>query len=123
MRINEITSAQDQLDLLRVIIDNTWSAIQQQADIQARQQASKVRNTKPKKAIKAAKRPIYVAQPKPPPKPQQLATKPNQANIANLKQANTQPKANKSPEGAKDFQSHSEDDLEKFPQTTQKRAL
>lgn len=123
MRINEITSAQDQLDLLRVIIDNTWSAIRQQADIQAKQQASKVSNIKPKKAIKAAIKPIYFAQPKPPPKPQQLVTKPNQANSINSKQTNIQLQAKKSPEGAKGFQSHSEDDLEKFPQTIQNRAL
>ena len=94
-----------------------------QADIQAKQQASKVSNLKPKKAIKAAIKPIYFAQPKPPPKPQQLVTKPNQANIANVKQTNIQPKANKSPVGTKVFQGDSEDDLEKFPQTIQNRAF
>lgn len=123
MRVNEITSAQDQLDLLRVIIDNTWSAIQQQADIQAKQQVAKVSNLKPKKSIKAAKNPIYIAQPKPSPKPQQLVTKPNQPNNANVKQPSIQAKANKSPVGAKDLQSHSEDDLEKFAQTIQNRAF
>ena len=37
----EIANAQDQLDLLRLIIDNTWSAIRQQANAQAKHQASK----------------------------------------------------------------------------------
>ena len=41
MKINEITNAQDQLELLRNIIDNTWTAIKQQADAQARQANSK----------------------------------------------------------------------------------
>ena len=32
MRINEITDAQGQLELLRTLIDNTWGAIAQQAE-------------------------------------------------------------------------------------------
>lgn len=48
MRIDEIANAQEQLELLRLIIDNTWGAIKQQADSQARQQATKPRTSKPK---------------------------------------------------------------------------
>ena len=55
MRIFEIANAEDQLGLLRVIIDNTWTAIAQQAERQRlervkQQNASKNR---PKKSIKA----------------------------------------------------------------------
>ena len=41
MKIKEITNAQDQLELLRTIIDNTWTSIKQQADTQARQASTK----------------------------------------------------------------------------------
>ena len=68
MRLNEIANAQDQLGLLRLIIDNTWSAIRQQAEIQSKQQASKTSTPKPK-AIKPPKRPPYAPPPKPLPKP------------------------------------------------------
>jgi hypothetical protein len=40
MKIKEVTNPEEQLGLLRVIIDNTWSAIKQQADAQARQKAA-----------------------------------------------------------------------------------
>ena len=60
MKIKEITSAEEQLDLLRVIIDNTWTAIRQQAEIQAKQGAAKV--SKPK-ATKPIKKPPYAAPP------------------------------------------------------------
>ena len=40
MRLNEFANAQAQLDLLRIIIDNTWSAIAQQAEQQKRAQAA-----------------------------------------------------------------------------------
>ena len=33
MRIYEITDAQGQLELLRTVIDNTWTAIAQQAEL------------------------------------------------------------------------------------------
>jgi len=65
MRIDEIANAQEHLELLRLIIDNTWSAIKQQADIQARQQATKPRAA----SVKPPKRPPYAAKPKPLPKP------------------------------------------------------
>jgi hypothetical protein len=41
MRLNEFADAQAQLDLLRIIIDNTWSAIAQQAEEQKRVEAER----------------------------------------------------------------------------------
>ena len=41
MRINEIADANEQLALLRLIIDNTWTAIAQQARMQDAQKATK----------------------------------------------------------------------------------
>lgn len=41
MRLNEFADAQAQLDLLRIIIDNTWSAIAQQAEGQKRVEAER----------------------------------------------------------------------------------
>jgi hypothetical protein len=77
MKIKEVTNAQDQLDLLRVIIDNTWSAIKQQADTEARQRAAKAVKTKPK-VVKAPKKPPYAPQPKPLPRPPQQLAQPKQ---------------------------------------------
>ena len=56
MRMYEIANAEDQLGLLRVIMNNTWSAISQQASAQAKQKAAQA--SKPKtKAPKAPKIP------------------------------------------------------------------
>ena len=41
MRINEISSAQAQLGLRKLISDNTWAAVNQQAQQEARAQAEK----------------------------------------------------------------------------------
>jgi hypothetical protein len=41
MRLNEFADAKAQLDLLRIIIDNTWSAIAQQAEQQNRAEAER----------------------------------------------------------------------------------
>ncbi len=41
MRINEIADAKEQLALLRLIMDNTWTAIAQQARVQVTQKAAK----------------------------------------------------------------------------------
>lgn len=41
MRIFEVTNPEEQLGLLKLIIDNTWSAIQQQADEQRARDATK----------------------------------------------------------------------------------
>ncbi|QWD66024.1 hypothetical protein [Polynucleobacter sp. MWH-Aus1W21] len=56
MRMYEIANAEDQLGLLRVIMNNTWSAISQQASAQAKQKVAQA--SKPKaKAPKAPKIP------------------------------------------------------------------
>ena len=72
MRINEIASAEEQLGLLRIIIDNTWQAVKQQADSEARQKATQTKPSKAKSVPKAKPAPM-AAPPKPLPKP-----KPNQ---------------------------------------------
>ncbi len=41
MRIFEVTNPEEQLGLLKLIIDNTWTAIQQQADEQRARDATK----------------------------------------------------------------------------------
>ena len=53
MRLYEFTNAQEQLALLRVIIDNTWQAIEQEAAQQARAAAHKAAS-KPKARRSAA---------------------------------------------------------------------
>lgn len=53
MRLYEFTNAQEQLALLRIIIDNTWQAIEQEAAQQARAAAHKAAS-KPKAARSAA---------------------------------------------------------------------
>jgi hypothetical protein len=66
MRIYEIANAEDQLVLLRVIIDNTWNAIAQQAE---RQKLEKInqQNAKKFKPKKTVKSPSIKAVAKPPP--------------------------------------------------------
>lgn len=55
MRINEFTDAKEQLALLRLIVDNTWSAIAQQAKAQDAQKAATASTAKAiKKPAKAA---------------------------------------------------------------------
>lgn len=55
MRINEFTDAKEQLALLRLIVDNTWSAIAQQAKAQDAQKAATASTAKViKKPAKAA---------------------------------------------------------------------
>jgi len=78
MRMNEIASAEEQLGLLRIIIDNTWQAIKQQADAEARQKATQPKPIKVKSLPKAKPAPM-AAPPKPLPKPkviQPISVKP-----------------------------------------------
>lgn len=87
MRINEITNAQDQLALLRTIIDNTWGAIKQQADSQARQVSAK--KSVPNPSVKPAipKKPPHASPPKPLPAPKPIASLPQQnKNLQTLPQ-------------------------------------
>jgi hypothetical protein len=80
MKIYEITNPEEQLGLLRIIIDNTWSAIKQQADTNRLQKASKPKN-----------KPIYKA-PKPPPAPQPKKIIPRKLNPITQKVQNPTPK-------------------------------
>ncbi len=73
MRMYEIANAEDQLGLLRIIMNNTWSAISQQASTQAKQKAAEASKPKAKppkapkpKAVKLPQRPT------PSPVPQQI---------------------------------------------------
>jgi hypothetical protein len=72
MKIKEVTNPEEQLGLLRVIIDNTWSAIKQHADTQARQKAAQSIPKSKAKSPKAPKPAPYAAMPKPLPKPRPL---------------------------------------------------
>jgi hypothetical protein len=72
MKIKEVTNPEEQLGLLRVIIDNTWSAIKQQADTQARQKVAQPAPKSKAKSLKAPKPAPYAAMPKPLPKPKPL---------------------------------------------------
>ena len=93
MKMFEVTNAQDKLDLLRLIIDNTWTAIRQEAEAEAKRNAVK-KIPKPKAArIPAPKapalaKPISNTVPKPlnPVKP--IQAKPIQTTPAKL--TNTQ---------------------------------
>ena len=77
MRINEITDAQGQLELLRTVIDNTWTAIAQQAEQEKRAEAERKAQAKLKpRSSKPIKAP-YASPPPPLKKPQpQTANKP-----------------------------------------------
>jgi len=112
MKIKEITSAEEQLELLRMIIDNTWTAIRQQAEIQAKQGAAQV--SKPK-TPKPSKKPPYAAPPKPLPKPQQ--------QIARPEQIPTKPATTRTPEELKAFQDYLRGVNPQTPQTNQNRSL
>jgi hypothetical protein len=59
MRINEFTDAKEQLALLRLIVDNTWTAIAQQAKAQEAQKAAV--NTPAKSVKKSPKVALNVA--------------------------------------------------------------
>jgi hypothetical protein len=50
MKINEITNATEVLNLWKLISDNTWSAIQQQAEQEARAKAEKAAAAKSKRS-------------------------------------------------------------------------
>ena len=68
MKINEITNAEDMLALWKLISDNTWSAIQQQAEQQAREKAERAAITKSTKGAKrgGGRRSPPIVVPKPP---------------------------------------------------------
>lgn len=107
MRIKEITNAEDQLNLLRVIFNNTWGAIEQEANVQARQKAAQA--NKPKaKGVKAPKRAPYAPVPKPLPRPviQQPAPSQKQLVVSPVKQMPSNSVPQRSPEEIKAFQDY-----------------
>ena len=80
MKINEITNATDILVLWKLISDNTWMAVQQQAEKQARnsaEQAAKSKSTKGKKRAGVRRSaPTALPKPKPPAVPVAPQVKP-----------------------------------------------
>ena len=89
MRLYEFTNAEEQLGLLRVIIDNTWTAIAQQAKQQKAAEAQRKAKAIPRKAkggIRMGKRVAtpYQAPPKklPTPQVQQANPKPTPIQTA-----------------------------------------
>jgi len=69
MRINEITDAQGQLELLRTIIDNTWTAISQQAEQERRAEAERKAQAKLKPRSRKSVKAPYASPPPPLKKP------------------------------------------------------
>ena len=96
MRIFEIASAEDQLALWKLISDNVWTTISQQARTEAQQKAAAAAKSriKPKKA-KKPKKPVRVpVPPKPkPPNKSAVPAKPQAANQA----ARAQPRSSALP--------------------------
>lgn len=85
MKMFEVTSAQDKLDLLRLIIDNTWMAIRQEAEAEAKRKVVK-KIPKPKAArIPAPKAPLNAPVVKPLPKPMPPTQTPNQRMLNTAK--------------------------------------
>jgi hypothetical protein len=78
MRIIEITDAQGQLELLRTVIDNTWTAIAQQAEQEKRAEAERKAQAKLKPRAKKSSKGTSIRIPTPPPPP----TKKPQAPLA-----------------------------------------
>ena len=69
MRISEITDAQGQLELLRTVIDNTWTAIAQQAEQEKRAEAERKAQAKLKPRGKKSSKGTSIRIPTPPPPP------------------------------------------------------
>lgn len=93
MNIFEVTNAQDKLDLLRLIMDNTWTAIRQEAEAEAKKKVvSKI--PKPKAIRIPAPKLQAVAKPNPNPVNKPLTqAKPIQAKpiqASPIKPANSQ---------------------------------
>ena len=82
MRIYEITNPEDQLALLKMIMDNTWAAISRQprtkAPITKSVPLAPFKKVVKPKTIPKPKKAPYAAAPKPLPKPKPLAPSPIQ---------------------------------------------
>ena len=74
MRINEITDAQGQLELLRTLIDNTWGAIAQQAEQARRAEVERKVQAKLKPRSPKAVNAPYASPPPPLKKSKPLTT-------------------------------------------------
>jgi outer membrane biosynthesis protein TonB len=103
MRISEITDAQGQLELLRTVIDNTWTAIAQQAEQEKRAEAEHKAQAKLKPRAKKSGKGTSIRIPTPPPPPNKkpqapLAKQPpsplNKPNPNALNAVNPQPSTN-----------------------------
>ena len=66
MRISEITDAQGQLELLRTVIDNTWTAIAQQAEQEKRAEVERKAQAKLKPRVKKSSKGKSIRIPSPP---------------------------------------------------------
>jgi hypothetical protein len=110
MRISEITDAQGQLELLRTVIDNTWTAIAQQAEQEKRAEAERMAQAKLKprshKAVKAPyanppaqlKKPLPLTANKPTPNP--TLVNPNADNTIKPIRSTAKPKSSLHPSQA-----------------------
>ena len=78
MRLYEFADAEAQLALLRTIIDNTWTAIAQQAEQERRAEAERKAQAKLKPRAKKSSKGTSIRIPNPPPPP----TKKPQAALA-----------------------------------------
>jgi hypothetical protein len=76
MRISEITDAQGQLELLRTVIDNTWTAIAQQAEQEKRAEAERKAQAKLKPRGKKSGKATSIRIPTPPPPPNKKSQTP-----------------------------------------------
>ena len=85
MRLYEIADAQAQLALLRIIIDNTWTAIAQQAEQERRADAERKAKAKLKPRAKKSGRSTSIRMPSPPP------LQPNKPQVALAKQPPSPP--------------------------------
>ena len=66
MRLHEFANAEAQLGLLRTILDNTWSAIAQQAEQQKRADAERLAQAKLKSRVKKPSKSTSIHIPTPP---------------------------------------------------------
>ncbi len=66
MRINEVAGAEEQLALWKLISDNTWAAVSQQAEAERRQRAARAAQRKLKPKI-GGRRGVRKSLPPPPP--------------------------------------------------------
>jgi hypothetical protein len=84
MKIDEFTSAEEQLALWKLVSDNVWGAISKQAEDEAKERAVKKAQAKKVPKAKASSTPIPSFVPPPPPMPkaksQQTASKQGASN-------------------------------------------